>query len=172
MKTITQNQYYQLLGLISLAQEHYQKLDDIAAAVDAIVAPVGTAPSTPFEGETNTKDYSDEAVWENNPKIGDRVHFLLKRLEINVEVGDVCRVCGCTDDNACEGGCYWVEENLCSACADKAAIPSAREDELEAALRELNQVLTVPAAEYVPAISDAFRIIDGALNKTQGERKI
>lgn len=28
----------------------------------------------------------------------------------------VCRVCGCTDDNACPGGCYWVERNLCSAC--------------------------------------------------------
>ncbi|BBB91040.1 MAG TPA: hypothetical protein PKA28_10735 [Methylomusa anaerophila] len=27
-----------------------------------------------------------------------------------------CRVCGCTDDNACLGGCYWVEEDLCSKC--------------------------------------------------------
>ena len=30
----------------------------------------------------------------------------------------VCRVCGCTDDHACPGGCYWVEEDLCSACAE------------------------------------------------------
>jgi ParB/RepB/Spo0J family partition protein len=30
-----------------------------------------------------------------------------------------CRVCGCTDDHACPGGCYWVEKDLCSACADK-----------------------------------------------------
>ena len=29
-----------------------------------------------------------------------------------------CRVCGCTDNNACEGGCYWVEHDLCSSCAD------------------------------------------------------
>lgn len=28
-----------------------------------------------------------------------------------------CRVCGCTDDNACPSGCYWVESDLCSACA-------------------------------------------------------
>ena len=28
-----------------------------------------------------------------------------------------CRVCGCPDDHACPGGCYWVEEDLCSACA-------------------------------------------------------
>ena len=30
-----------------------------------------------------------------------------------------CVICGCTDDNACEGGCYWVYPNLCSACAEK-----------------------------------------------------
>ncbi len=36
-----------------------------------------------------------------------------------------CRVCGCTDDHACPSGCWWVEANLCSACADKAA-PAGR----------------------------------------------
>lgn len=30
-----------------------------------------------------------------------------------------CRVCGCTDDYACPGGCYWVEPDLCSKCAEK-----------------------------------------------------
>jgi hypothetical protein len=28
-----------------------------------------------------------------------------------------CRVCGCTDDRACPGGCWWVDADLCSACA-------------------------------------------------------
>ncbi|MDD4566090.1 MAG: hypothetical protein PHE79_11530 [Eubacteriales bacterium] len=32
------------------------------------------------------------------------------------ESDQICRVCGCTQDNACPGGCYWVEEDLCSAC--------------------------------------------------------
>jgi len=27
-----------------------------------------------------------------------------------------CKVCGCTQNNACPGGCYWVEDDLCSAC--------------------------------------------------------
>lgn len=35
------------------------------------------------------------------------------------EVVRRCRVCGCTDTEACEGGCYWVEYNLCSNCVDK-----------------------------------------------------
>lgn len=28
-----------------------------------------------------------------------------------------CRICGCTDDYACPGGCYWVGWSLCSKCA-------------------------------------------------------
>lgn len=36
----------------------------------------------------------------------------------------ICRICGCTDDNACLGGCYWVEDpkgmgDLCSNCIGK-----------------------------------------------------
>lgn len=34
-----------------------------------------------------------------------------------------CRICGCTEDHACEtvyGACYWVEYDLCSACAEAA----------------------------------------------------
>lgn len=30
-----------------------------------------------------------------------------------------CRVCGCTDDVSCEGGCSWVGPDLCSACEDR-----------------------------------------------------
>jgi hypothetical protein len=32
-----------------------------------------------------------------------------------------CRVCGCTDWRACSGGCWWVGEDLCSACRPKSA---------------------------------------------------
>lgn len=31
-----------------------------------------------------------------------------------------CRACGCTALDACDTGCYWVEEDLCSNCADEA----------------------------------------------------
>lgn len=30
-----------------------------------------------------------------------------------------CRVCGCTDERACPGGCYWVEPDLCSRCFEE-----------------------------------------------------
>lgn len=26
--------------------------------------------------------------------------------------------CGCIEENACGDGCYWVESDLCSSCAD------------------------------------------------------
>jgi hypothetical protein len=29
-----------------------------------------------------------------------------------------CRSCGCTPARACPGGCYWLEEDLCSSCAN------------------------------------------------------
>lgn len=31
----------------------------------------------------------------------------------------VCSGCGCTDDQVCEDGCYWVDEDhtMCSRCA-------------------------------------------------------
>lgn len=32
-----------------------------------------------------------------------------------------CRVCRCTDEVACMTVCWWVEEDLCSSCADDEA---------------------------------------------------
>jgi hypothetical protein len=37
----------------------------------------------------------------------------------------VCRVCGCDDNHACltdDGLCYWVEDDLCSACVGKTEV--------------------------------------------------
>ena len=31
-------------------------------------------------------------------------------------LGDVCRVCGCSQENACDEGCGWAAEDLCTAC--------------------------------------------------------
>jgi hypothetical protein len=30
-----------------------------------------------------------------------------------------CRACGCTDSQACEAGCWWIEADLCSQCSEK-----------------------------------------------------
>lgn len=36
-----------------------------------------------------------------------------------------CRGCGCTDTQACPGGCCWVDVELCSACVQKDLPPPA-----------------------------------------------
>lgn len=28
-----------------------------------------------------------------------------------------CRACGCTDEQACPGGCHWITPTLCSRCS-------------------------------------------------------
>lgn len=38
-----------------------------------------------------------------------------------------CRACQCTDDEACMSGCWWVDEDLCSSCADDEASGSSLE---------------------------------------------
>ena len=47
-------------------------------------------------------------------------HAVLQRIEeVNeaaIAAGNVCRICGCSDFNACYPPCHWVEPNLCSRC--------------------------------------------------------
>lgn len=35
---------------------------------------------------------------------------------VPVTYGAICRVCGCSDNDACHPACSWVEADLCSAC--------------------------------------------------------
>lgn len=37
----------------------------------------------------------------------------------------ICRTCGCTQDDACAGGCWWAEPDLCSSCVDPVAAVDA-----------------------------------------------
>jgi len=49
-------------------------------------------------------------------------HLGFYGVDYRINIGDVlqtiwaCRKCGCTDKQACEGGCHWVESDLCSRC--------------------------------------------------------
>lgn len=52
-------------------------------------------------------------------------------------------------------------------------MPDPREEAialLRQALSDVKRTLTIPAAEYVPAIPDAWTLIDAALAKTAGFR--
>lgn len=50
-------------------------------------------------------------------------HYKEQKLERLAELTEdikvrVCRKCGCKDYRACEGSCYWVEDDLCSKCVE------------------------------------------------------
>lgn len=68
------------------------------------------------------------------PELLDRVTAMaedLDRLGIDVtlELIRTCRVCGCTDERACLGGCWWLDDqdDICSSCAPSAgAVVDAR----------------------------------------------
>ncbi|MCK1402066.1 hypothetical protein IVB45_17310 [Bradyrhizobium sp. 4] len=63
--------------------------------------------------------------------------------------GMACHVCGCTDDNACPGGCGWVsiDPPLCSACEPRAMV----EDDAERPQLVLPANAGFFSAQYCPA---------------------
>ena len=48
-----------------------------------------------------------------------------------------CRICGCTDSKACEGGCSWVLPEICSKCVTE-TVPECIEA-LVAIIEELHK---------------------------------
>lgn len=65
-----------------------------------------------------------------------------------------CHVCGCTDDAACDGGCWWVDADLCSSCSSTSAAAAAYVDARRPIL-----TTTVPPhpAEYSADLIPLFR---------------
>lgn len=85
-----------------------------------------------------------------------------------------CRVCGCTWNNACQGGCYWVEEDLCSACVEKADDEKECPDYIEPPAPEVvceNEVchLVLPEEEEIP--KPAAEVTESSENLTKSEEK-
>ena len=76
---------------------------------------------------------TDAWPWSHDDGKRDK-HPRIRRLEIagaliaaeidrELRLAGVCRVCGCTEDSPCPGGCAWAdkERTICTTCQDKAA---------------------------------------------------
>lgn len=71
-----------------------------------------------------------KSITDKDPANGDKFAGAIHKFVLNIMPGMLpkiqepikkiqsCRVCGCTEDHACQGGCYWVERDLCSQCAE------------------------------------------------------
>jgi hypothetical protein len=79
-----------------------RELDDFSALLPCQIAKIGWPECDGEMGQCG-----DRPVWACWQKY---IYEL-------VDAEQVCRICGCTQNNACQGGCYWVESDLCSACA-------------------------------------------------------
>lgn len=60
-------------------------------------------------------------MYDEDDELDERMYQMMAR---DLEVEASCRVCGCSDDAPCEGGCEWVEEDLCSRCAEPHRAPA------------------------------------------------
>ena len=74
MKTITKNQYLQLVGLLALAGRHMAMLKSISEAALSITG-------EEKDGTPSTYGHTFDAVWDDNRRDADA---LLTRLEIKV----------------------------------------------------------------------------------------
>lgn len=102
-------------------------------------------------------------------------------------VAGTCRICGCTDDRACIGGCEWVDDShtLCSVCYEDRKEQQLRSSQRRAAkgtqAERLGEMMAsrpeavrfAPAIDFGPAITtgtgkvqvlpDFISIIDSSL---------
>jgi len=69
-----------------------------------------------------------------------------------------CHSCGCTDTQPCEEGCWWMTDDLCSACAEKRGLdlhdPPEVTDPVRVRLRD-----AVQALEAIERGEDRSRIL-------------
>lgn len=79
-----------------------------------------------------------------NKFVNGEIDYLAKP-ETEVPIERKCRVCGCTEDNACEGGCYWVGEDLCNKCTESSLTGD------ETAIEKLKRELESEDKSSVPA---------------------
>lgn len=65
--------------------------------------------------------YTDPTLYMHNLRAGDPL-AAMRELAVAAKrfaaaLPKACRVCGCTTERSCEGGCNWIAPGLCSSCA-------------------------------------------------------
>lgn len=93
------------------------------ARAQSVPAAAPMPPDWPADNKTTALQVLDEVWHELEPgstpervRLGDRATGG-RAWYVRAGAG-VCRVCGCTDDDACDPPCEWVEPDLCSTCKD------------------------------------------------------
>ncbi len=69
-----------------------------------------------FDGDYEPIDSSGETVDEELSRLHAEWVEGLRQIRIKHGAETACRQCGCSQTRPCEGGCVWVEADLCSRC--------------------------------------------------------
>lgn len=91
-----------------------------AMAIELVASQAGMREATDFTGE-RAYDASlagicgrlETLVLEAVPALADA-----GPVPIPASLGRVCRVCRCSQHDACQPPCAWAEDDLCTACVD------------------------------------------------------
>jgi hypothetical protein len=69
--------------------------------------------------------YGDGSAALATREDGTRVGRVLRQFFALVATADEaqCRICGCTESEACPGGCGWEQDNVCSSCCNEMGVP-------------------------------------------------
>lgn len=109
--------------------EHIDKIANIIIAHEVAIKELKKYYDIPvllYQAEIEEELYTieeihsqlDLALLEEGIKI--KKSTLLSNDEECIHDGDQkCRVCGCDFFHACPGGCWWIEDDLCSSCDSK-----------------------------------------------------
>lgn len=80
-----------------------------------------------------------------------------------------CRICGCTDERACAGGCWWVEDpegegDLCSACLTEVIHTLGVRAGLRQAAGEVRRVAAAPTLDAAGELEALARALEAIAN--------
>jgi len=118
-KTIVAVQFRDRTDKEKFAGREYNYFSTVELAEgDVIMVPAAKGQATVRVSRINVRD----------SEVDERFLPTLRTINevVRPESAKACRVCGCTQERACPGGCYWVEDDLCSACV--ASEPPERSD--------------------------------------------
>jgi hypothetical protein len=95
------------------------KPDEFYRLVERVTPAARYAAIFSTGGEGALWDGHGDQVGKHAPAEGKVAVSDKERIAAAPDPERACRVCGCTQDNACPGGCAWMAEDpgLCTACA-------------------------------------------------------
>jgi hypothetical protein len=107
----------------ALDPEQQQRLGEAALLLSAAV--LGQANAVERSQVIERWEHAEAEAWQMIAAFDPDLEMFPDGPDLEALGIRTCRECGCTDANACDEGCSWLEDDLCSACATEGLEPDA-----------------------------------------------